>query len=191
MGPNSKILLAKPFQDSLTPTSVLLSNLAEQSYRVLRANTFAVFFFDFVLYKDLIEQLDGFGFDVDTTPLIWVKNTVINTSPYTRYGRSYEPILLARKGEPKLIRPSQRDVIEVQNVITRGTQEQKYYQAQKPVELIEKLILDMSPPESTIVDFCAGSGTTGVAALRQKRRVVLFEKDIAACNIIRARLGAL
>jgi DNA modification methylase len=191
MGPNSKVLLAKPFQDSLIPTDVLLSHLAEQSYRVLRPNTFAAFFFDFVLYKKLIEQLDDKDFSVDIVPLIWIKNTVINTSPYTRYGRSYEPILLARKGEPKLMRPSQRDVIAVQNVITRGTQEQKFYQAQKPVELIERLILDMSPPGSTICDFCAGSGTTGVAALKQGRRVILFEKDLAACSIIKARLGAL
>ena len=191
MGPNSKVLLAKPFKDSLQPTNVLLSHLAEQSFRVLRPNTFACFFFDFVLYNELIAQLDDKGFTVDIVPLIWVKNTVINTSPYTRYGRSYEPILIARKGEPKLMRPSQRDVIAVQNVITRGTQEQKFYQAQKPVELIEKLILDMSPPGSTVCDFCAGSGTTGVAALKNGRRVILFEKDVVACNIIKARLGAL
>jgi len=89
------------------------------------------------------------------------------------------------------MRPSQRDVIEVQNVITTGTQEKKLFQAQKPVALIEKLILDMSPPGGTILDFCAGSGTTGVAALKNGRRVVLFEKDVAACSIIKARLGAL
>jgi DNA modification methylase/ParB-like chromosome segregation protein Spo0J len=191
MGPNSKVLLAKSFQDSLVPTNILLSHLAEQSYRVLRPNTFAAFFFDFICYKDLIEQLDGFGFTVDTTPLIWVKNNVINTSPYTRYGRSYEPILLARKGDPKLFRPAQRDVIEVQNVITRGTNELKLYQAQKPVELITKLIIDLSPLGGTVVDFCAGSGTTGEAAIRNGRRAMLFEKDVVACNIIRARLGGL
>lgn len=191
MGPNSKVLLARPFQDSLIPTNRLLSFLAEKSYRVLRPNTFAAFFFDFVSYRDLIEHLDGFGFTVDIIPLIWIKNTVINTSPYTRYGRSYETILLARKGEPKLFRPAQRDVFEIQNVITRGVNETKLYQAQKPVALIEKLILDLCPPGGTVVDFCAGSGTTGEAALRSGRRVILFEKDPVACQIIRARLGAL
>jgi len=191
MGPNSKQLLATSFDDSLASTRALYMDMASASWRVLREDRFASFFFGFTVYQDLVSSLLCVGFKVDLTPLIWVKNTVINTTPYTRYGRSYEPILIARKGEPKLMRPSQRDVIEVQNVITRGTQEQKYYQAQKPVELIEKLILDMSPPGATVVDFCAGSGTTGVAALRQARRVILFEKDVAACNIIRARLGAL
>jgi DNA modification methylase len=131
------------------------------------------------------------GFSVDITPLIWVKNTVINTSPYTRYGRSYEPILVCRKGEPKLMRFSQRDVVEIQNVITRSTNETKFYHAQKPVALIEKFILDMTPPESTVVDFCAGSGTTGVAAVGLKRRVVLFEKDPSACRIIETRMASL
>lgn len=191
MGPNSKQLIASPFNDSLASTRELYVLMADAAWRVLRENRFAGFFFGFAVYSDLITALQSNGFVVDTTPLIWIKNTVINTSPYTRYGRSYEPILIARKGEPKLMRPSQRDVIEVQNVITTGTQEKKYYQAQKPVALIEKLILDMSPPGGTVCDFCAGSGTTGVAAIRQGRRVVLFEKDVAACSIIKARLGVL
>ena len=86
---------------------------------------------------------------------------------------------------------AQRDVVEIPNVITCGTQEQKFFQAQKPVALIEKFILDMTPPESIVVDFCSGSGTTGVAALQQKRRVILFEKDHGACQIIKTRLQAI
>lgn len=191
MGPQSKQLLAEAFTDGLAPTRDLYIHLARCSWRVLRNDRFAAFFFGFALYPDFVSTLRDAGFSVDLTPLIWVKNTVINTSPYSRYGRSYEPILLVRKGEPKLMRPSQRDVIIVDNVITRGTNEQKLYQAQKPVALIEKLILDLSPPGATVVDFCAGSGTTGEAGLRQGRRVVLFEKDPVACQIIRARLGSL
>jgi DNA modification methylase/ParB-like chromosome segregation protein Spo0J len=191
MGPNSKALLATAFADGYAETVNLLTDLAQASYRVLRDARFAAFFFGFRIYPTLVSQLLDVGFTVDTTPLIWVKNSVINTTPYTRYGRSYEPILLARKGEPKLMRPSQRDVISIDNVITRGTSELKLYQAQKPVALIEKLILDLTPPQSTICDFCAGSGTAGEAALRNGRRAILFEKDPVACNIIRARLGGL
>lgn len=191
LGPNSKQLLAETFLDDRNYVEQLNESLCRQSFRVLRQDSFAAFFFGFKFYSKIVESLGRQGFVVDSTPLVWVKNTVINTSPYTRYGRSYEPILIARKGEPKLMRPSQRDVIAIDNVITRGTNEHKVYQAQKPVALIEKLILDMSPPGSTVVDFCAGSGTTGEAALRTGRRVVLFEKDPIACQITRARLGAL
>ncbi len=191
MGPNSKPLLANEFADDKGAWDSILGALVAQSIRVLRQDRFAAFFFGFTFYQTLLDSARLAGFSVDITPLVWVKNTVINTSPYTRYGRSYEPIMICRKGEPKLMRPSQRDVIAIDNVITRGTNEHKVYQAQKPVALIEKLILDMSPPGATVVDFCAGSGTTGEAALRTGRRVVLFEKDPIACQITRARLGAL
>jgi site-specific DNA-methyltransferase (adenine-specific) len=191
MGPNSKQLLAGSFNDSESYTTNLIGSLARETWRVLRPNNFAGFFFGFTVYGILLNSLQREGFQVDLAPLVWIKNTVINTSPYTRYGRSYEPILLARKGEPKLIRPTQRDVIQIDNVITRGVNEQKLYQAQKPVALIEKLILDLCVPGGTVVDFCAGSGTTGEAALKNGRRVVLFEKDATACQIIRGRLGKL
>jgi len=191
MGPNSKQLIASAFVDSLVATRALYMDLADASWRVLREDRFAAFFFGFTVYPDLVSSLKTVGFDVDLTPLIWVKNTVINTDPYRHYGRSYEPILIARKGQPKLMRPSQRDVVEVQNVITRGTQEQKLYHAQKPVELMEKLILDLCVPSGTVVDFCAGSGSTGVAALRMGRRAILFERDAAAIAIIKSRLGVL
>jgi ParB family chromosome partitioning protein len=191
MGPNSKGLLATPFVDDKFAVANLLSQLAGASYHVLKQDRFAAFFFDFLNYGVLLQALRDFHFDPIVTPLIWVKNTVVNTDPYRRYGRSYEPILLAKKGEPKLMRPAQRDVIEVQNLITRGVQETKFYHAQKPVELLEKLIIDLCVPSGTVVDFCAGSGSTAVAAINQQRRAILFEKDAAACQIIKSRLGAM
>lgn len=193
MAANSKELLTTSFADEKGDWDSLVEPLLTHSHRVLREHRFAVFFFGFNFYTSLVDTARRVGFQVDVSPLIWVKNTVINTSPYTKYGRSYEPILVCRKGQPKLMRPSQNDVIEIQNVITRGSQEQKFYHAQKPVALIEKFILDMTPPgpDTTVVDFCAGSGTTGIAALQQKRRVILFEKEHGACEIIKARLGAL
>lgn len=191
MAANSKTLLATPFADGAGAVTEICDSLAIHGYRVLREHRFLLCFFGFALYQNLLVSFRQAGFEVDTTPLIWVKNTVINTSPYTRYGRSYEPILVARKGEPKLIRPSQRDVIQLNTVTVRTATEQKLYQAQKPVELIEKFILDTTIQDALVCDFCAGSGTTGVAALRNKRRVVLFEKDAIACQIIRSRLGSI
>src|SRR5271163_255815 len=191
MGPNSRELITAPFADNSTTMLNIISDLAKSAWRVLRPDSFAAFFFDFICYGTWLNELAATGFDVDFQPLIWVKNNVINTSPYTRYGRSYEPILVARKGSPKLFRPSQRDVIQINTVTVASPHETKFYHAQKPVELIEKFILDMTAPGGTVVDFCAGSGTTGVAALRQKRQVVLFEKDAQACQIIRTRLGGL
>ena len=46
---------------------------------------------------------------------------------------------------------------------------------QKPVDLIRYLILTYSNPGDTILDNTIGSGTTAVAALREKRHFIGFE----------------
>jgi DNA modification methylase len=51
----------------------------------------------------------------------------------------------------------------------------RFHPTQKPVDLCEYLIATFSNPGDTVLDPCAGSGTTGVAALRTGRRFVGFE----------------
>jgi site-specific DNA-methyltransferase (adenine-specific) len=185
MGPNSQPILAKAFDDTKVPIPYLLA----ATLRVLKEDSFAFFFFDFITYSEwesCVRRVPGLVMDI--TPLIWVKNTVINTSPYTRYSRKYEPILVIRKGNPKLLRPSQADVIQ-ESTITFGQNETKYYHAQKPVSLIERIIIDTTITGGSVCDFCAGSGTTGVAATRLGRRSIMFEKDPMACQIIKTRLA--
>jgi site-specific DNA-methyltransferase (adenine-specific) len=48
---------------------------------------------------------------------------------------------------------------------------------QKPVALMEKLVRLFTDPGDLILDPFAGSGTTGVAAIRLGRRFIGFEKD--------------
>lgn len=48
---------------------------------------------------------------------------------------------------------------------------------EKPIELMEKLIRDFTDPGDLILDPFAGSGTTGVAAIRLGRRFIGWERD--------------
>lgn len=48
---------------------------------------------------------------------------------------------------------------------------------QKPVWLMERLICTYTNPGETVLDFCMGSGTTGVACVRQGRNFVGIESD--------------
>lgn len=61
---------------------------------------------------------------------------------------------------------------------------------EKPVALMIRLINWLTPPGSTVLDPFAGSGTTGVAALRSGRTFVGVEKDAdhfaTACARLRA-----
>ena len=58
----------------------------------------------------------------------------------------------------------------------------------KPLALMEHLIKLFTKPGDTVIDPCAGSGTTGLAALNMGRNAVLIEREAAYCDIIRNRL---
>jgi len=60
---------------------------------------------------------------------------------------------------------------------------------QKPVALCEHLIMSYTNEGDTVLDNCAGSGTTGVACINTNRKYILIEKDPAYCEIIRRRIA--
>jgi len=59
---------------------------------------------------------------------------------------------------------------------------------QKPVPLFEYLIKTYSNEGDTILDCCAGSGTTGVACNNTNRKYILIEKEETYYNTINNRL---
>lgn len=48
---------------------------------------------------------------------------------------------------------------------------------QKPIELIRRLVKGLSYPGSTVLDFFAGSGTTGRVCIEEKRHSILVDND--------------
>jgi len=62
---------------------------------------------------------------------------------------------------------------------------------QKPLELIQRLLLIGTRPGDLVLDCFAGTGTTGVAAANLGRRYVLVEQNAEYAAIARAHLAAL
>ena len=62
---------------------------------------------------------------------------------------------------------------------------------QKPVALFEYLIKTYTSVGDTILDNCAGSGTTGVACKNLNRNFILIEKEPEYCKIADQRLNNL
>lgn len=60
----------------------------------------------------------------------------------------------------------------------------------KPVDLMRWLVRLVTPPDGVVLDPFAGSGTTGVAALRENRRAILIEREAEYVEIARRRLAA-
>ncbi len=59
---------------------------------------------------------------------------------------------------------------------------------QKPVDLMEYLIKTYTNENETVLDFCMGSGTTGVAAKNLNRKFIGIEKDAGYFEIAKQRL---
>jgi site-specific DNA-methyltransferase (adenine-specific) len=73
--------------------------------------------------------------------------------------------------------------------VVSSTGKNRLHPTQKPVELCEYLIRTFSNPGDTVLDFCAGSATTGEAAQRCGRRFIGFERDAVFHARAMGRLG--
>lgn len=173
------------FDDSKLEVFNLLESIAKESYRVLKPNRFAVFCFGFITYTDFCLELQRAGFTVNPVPFVWAKNTKSGENPTTRYCNSYEPILVAAKGSPIFIRPGQGNLTFI------PSEQGKFQAVQKPIALVERFLLDMCTKGATVVDWCAGTGTTGVAAHKCEMQSILFEKNPSMAMLARTRLEAL
>jgi DNA modification methylase len=164
-----------------------LDTIAKESFRVLKDNRYACFFFGFNFYGDLVESLRKAGFKVVLMPVIWVKNTMSGENPHFLYRHSYETVLYARKGDARFIRQGQKDVKIFPTVLPKD----KLMAVEKPIDLLVDFLTDMTTEGALCLDWMAGTGSFGEACLRVKRDVILCEKDPVACSMIKARLGRL
>ena len=59
----------------------------------------------------------------------------------------------------------------------KDIQKSALHPTQKPVALIEELIKTYTNPNELVLDSCAGSCTTAIAAINTGRKYICFEKD--------------
>lgn len=67
----------------------------------------------------------------------------------------------------------------------------KLHSTQKPVSLLERIILGCSNPSDIVLDPFAGTGTTGVVAKKHKRDYILIESNSEYIRYANARLDAI
>ncbi len=77
-----------------------------------------------------------------------------------------------------------------QTVVPTNGKEKTGYPTQKPIKLLERIVRVHSNAGDTVLDFFAGSGTTGEAAARLGRGFVLVDEGLEACRIMARRLDA-
>ena len=73
--------------------------------------------------------------------------------------------------------------------ITRTNKDKRVYPTQKPLELLKRIIKISTDKNDLVLDPCAGSGTTGIAALELKRKVILIDINKECETIFKKRLS--
>ncbi|GAC1340438.1 MAG: hypothetical protein NVSMB29_09300 [Candidatus Dormibacteria bacterium] len=74
-------------------------------------------------------------------------------------------------------------------IVPTNSRERTGYPTQKPLGILRRIIGASSRPGDLVLDWCAGSGTTGAAARELGRRALLVDSSDDAVAVIRARLG--
>lgn len=112
--------------------------------------------------------------------IIWAKKD----GSFAKHTFNYELMKQLNKGF------QQRDVWFIKTV---GMNEKKHgrHPTQKPIELLERIILASTKEGDIILDPFTGSSTTGVAALSNKRKFIGIEKENEYLEISQKRLDSI
>jgi site-specific DNA-methyltransferase (adenine-specific) len=75
-------------------------------------------------------------------------------------------------------------------IVSPTGKEKTGYPTQKPLGMLERIVRVHSNPGDTVLDFFAGSGTTGHAAAKNQREFLLIDENPEAVAVMKGRLAA-
>ena len=93
-------------------------------------------------------------------------------------------------GEAKAARGKTPTDVWWHTIVSPTGKEKTGYATQKPLGILERIVRVHSNPGDLVLDFFAGSGTTGEAAARHGREFLLIDENPEAVNIMNRRLAA-
>ncbi len=134
---------------------------------------------------------DDFGFDITQAPISRVENRENHMRRHVdEQGRAYRSIKVGGKvytyydDEPAYPSDVWTDVSHLQQKDPQRTG----YDTQKPMRLLERIILTSTKPGDLVADLCCGSGTTLAAAAKNGRRFLGVDASAGAVAVSRKRL---
>lgn len=147
---------------------------------------------------------------VEQRIIIWARKRNFNTCRGKALSSGYEPICFYSKGKQTIFNSLKikdrhnrrkeyvsgylKDGVNLSDVfldiaaLPHNSKERVKHPTQKPVELIKRLVSIGSNENDLILDFCAGSGTTGVACKELNRNYILIDNNFEYCKLMKHRL---
>lgn len=162
----------------ITPESFppFMQHVIAETFRLLRHNSFGVFWYGMQWHCDMYTWLTKAGFAVNPVPAIWYKGNVGQTAqPDVALASTYEPFWLARKGTPKMKRMGRGNVFHYESV----SPSKKIHTTEKPIELLSDILNTILFPGSNILVPFLGSGVTLRAAYRLGHTGLGFDRSQA------------
>lgn len=162
------------YEDSVDYAREVAQAILTDGFRLAKPSA-NLFLFTDIKHWDWLQRISAqIGWKPFRRPLIWGKSDSEGLAPWGSAGPriTTEFIFFATKGEKGLL-ASPTDYLRVNRV----PRHERIHAAEKPVELIRRLIECSTLPGDRVLDPCCGSGSTLVAAKETQRRALGIEMD--------------
>jgi site-specific DNA-methyltransferase (adenine-specific) len=201
----------KAYQDHFDDFIGFLEPRLLEAYRILKPNGSLYFHIDYreVHYcKILLDQI--FGRDSFLNEIIWAYDYGARTKK--KWPTKHDNILWYAKdpnhyifnfeeieripymapglvGKEKAAKGKLPTDTWWHTIVPTNGSEKTGYPTQKPLGILRRIIMASSTPKSTVLDFFAGSGTTGAACLEFGRKFVLIDNNPQSIQIMAKRFA--
>jgi len=162
---------------------LMIERCLQECYRIMKNNTAIYCFCNYKKIDFFKQQIEKAGFNLKNI-IIWDKQRNGMGDLSTTFGYSYEFIIFASKGQPKIRGKRISDVWQ----FARVKQKEQTHQNQKPIDLLKQAIEKSSDEGAVVFDGFMGSGSTGVACINTNRNYIGFELDKHYCDIANERI---
>lgn len=161
----------------------MIEKYLQECYRIMKDNTAIYCFCNYKKIDFFKQQIETAGFNLKNI-IIWDKQRNGMGDLSTTFGYSYEFIIFASKGQPKIRGKRISDVWQ----FARVKPKEQEHQNQKPVDLLVQALEKSSDEGAVIFDGFMGVGSTGVACINTNRDFIGIELDENYFNIAKKRI---
>lgn len=210
---DSEVVGTKAFSDQFDDFLMFIEPRLVEAHRILTANGTLYFHIDYreVHYcKILLDQI--FGRENFINEIIWAYD--YGGRPKNRWPAKHDNILMYVKDAddyvfnlndidripymaPGLVGKEKAEKGKLptdtwwHTIVSPTGKEKTGYPTQKPLGILKRIIQASSNPGDLVVDFFAGSGTTGAAALELGRKFFLVDINPDAIEVMQERFSGL
>ncbi|MCK9246892.1 MAG: site-specific DNA-methyltransferase [Anaerolineaceae bacterium] len=208
---HTEVLGEGDYRDTFSDFEAFLRPRLEQAYRVLKGDGSFYFHIDYReahYCKIMLDQIFGRGNFINE--IIWAYDfggRAKNRWPakhdtiffYAKDARGYtfnlEDIDRIPYMAPGLVGPKKAAKGKLptdtwwHTIVGTNSREKTGYPTQKPLGILERIVRASSDPGDLVLDFFAGSGTTGQACLNLNRRFILCDSNPQAVEVMKIRFA--